>query len=167
MFRRANSIAYRYRVVASDPDKSQTDLSLRKRFEVNLSSRCWRQYRLQNFGNYLKLSPLFFLLLQTLLPPAPSSSSPPLTLGYSIRLIYSYEGCSFLDGTPIENDLHYTPETSSPAFPCARRHLFFLERLSRYLSIYTYFFSTAFEANDRFPGFRIKVSLCISESLFR
>lgn len=35
---------------------------------MNLSGRCWWQYRLQNFGNYLKLFPLFFLLLQTLLP---------------------------------------------------------------------------------------------------
>lgn len=49
---------------------------LRKRLDVNLFGRSWRQYRLRNFGNYLKLSLPFFLSVRTLLLLA-------------IRLIYS------------------------------------------------------------------------------
>lgn len=53
---RANSMACQ---CCCDPDKSRAGSSLRKRFEANLSGRSWRQYRLRNLGNYLKLSLLF------------------------------------------------------------------------------------------------------------
>lgn len=164
MFRRVNSIAYRYRVVASDPDKSQTDLSLRKRFEVNLSGRCWWQYRLQNFGNYLKLSPLFFLL-QTLLPSSPSPS--PLPSSHP-RL---------LDSTHLQlRGLFLSRWGRLSKMTCITRPKFHLRRfhvhdvisfwsISRYLSIHGFFFRRP-QANDCPPGFRIKASLRISESPF-
>lgn len=67
---------------------------LRKRLEVNLSGRSWRQYRLRNFRNYLKLSLPFFLSVRNLLLLA-------------IRLIYSCKGRFF---TKYRTDLHYMPE---------------------------------------------------------
>lgn len=67
---------------------------LRKRLEVNLFGRSWRQYRLRNFRNYLKLSLPFFLSVRTLLLLA-------------IRLIYSCKDRFF---TRYRTDLHYMPE---------------------------------------------------------
>lgn len=80
-----------------DRNKSRACSSLRKRFEANLSGRSWRQYRLRNFENYLKLSLLFSLSLSSsklvvylhhllLL----SRTSP---FARSARLIYSCRGC--------------------------------------------------------------------------
>lgn len=59
---RANSMARR---CCCDRNKSRACSSLRKRFEANLSGRSWRQYRLRNFENYLKLSLLFSLSLSS------------------------------------------------------------------------------------------------------
>lgn len=70
--RRANSMLS-LRAIPINRGRTQV---LRKRLEVNLFGRSWRQYRLQNFRNYLKLSLPFFLSVRTLLLLA-------------IRLIYS------------------------------------------------------------------------------
>lgn len=115
--------------VASDPDKSRTDLSLRKRFEVNLSGRCWWQYRLQKFGNYLKLSPLFFLLLQTLLFPVPT----PLSLCLLDSTHLQLRGLFFPRWDTYRSDLHYTPETLSPPFLCTRHHFLKCSAISLYI----------------------------------
>lgn len=82
-------IRYPIDAIASDPNKSWADSSLRKRFEANLSDCFWRQYRLQNFwSNYLKLSLLFSHSSKLLSPPT----------FCSIRLIYScITDCSFSD----------------------------------------------------------------------